>query len=111
MVWQISYFSEKLQQEILSWPAGLQGRYIRLTDMMLSYGPDLGMPHTRALGEGLFEVRVKSKEGIGRILYGTLVGKRIVMLHAFIKKSQTTPKKELELAIRRLRQVKSNAKS
>ena len=90
--------------------AGLQARYLRLTDMMLAYGPDLGMPHTRPLGGGLFEIRAKSKEGIGRVMYGTLPGERIVMLHAFIKKTQATPKKELEIAVRRLKQVKSNAK-
>jgi hypothetical protein len=63
MSWKISYFSTVLQKEISNWPPGLQSRYIRLTDMMLIYGPDLGMPHTRALGQGLFEIRVKASEG------------------------------------------------
>lgn len=95
----------------MSWPPGLQARYIRLTDMMLEYGPDLGLPHTRAFGEGLFEIRVKSAEGIGRVMFCTLVGKQIVMLHCFIKKTQATPQKELKTAYQRLKQVKDNAKS
>ncbi len=58
---------------------------------------------------GLFELRVKSKEGIGRVLYCTQVNKRIVMLHSFIKKTQNTPPKELKVAISRMNEVKLNA--
>ena len=71
------------------------------------YGPDLGMPHTRAMGEGLFELRLKAAEGIARVLYCTLIGKRIMILHQFIKKSDKTPPKELALARRRLKEVKN----
>lgn len=67
-----------------------------LADRMIQVGPDLGMPHTKAMGDGLFELRVKAEEGIARVFYCTVVNHEIVMLHAFIKKAQTTPKKELE---------------
>lgn len=73
------------------------------------YGANLGMPHTRAMSNGLFELRMKSNEGIGRVFYCTLIGKRIGMLHSFIKKSQKTPSKELKIAISRMKEVKSNA--
>ena len=53
--------------------------------------PIFGMRHTRAMGEGLFELRLKAGEGIARVFYCTLVGRRIVMLHQFIKKSEKTP--------------------
>lgn len=59
------------------------------------FGPDLGMPHTRAMGGDLFELRVKAAEGIARIFYCTIVDRRIVMSHHFIKKSQKTPHREL----------------
>ena len=72
---------------------------------MLEFGPNLGMPHTRAMGEGLFELRVRGQEGIARVFYCTMVQRRIVMLHAFIKKSQKTPKRELNIATRRQREV------
>jgi phage-related protein len=71
------------------------------------YGPDLGLPHTRAMGEGLFELRLKAAEGIARIFYCTMVGKKIVILHQFIKKTDKTPSKELEIARRRLKEVKN----
>ncbi len=79
-------------------PAGFVARFLRYAERMELYGPDLGMPHTRAMGEGLFELRLKVAEGIVRVFYCTLVGRRIVMLHQFIKKSEKTPRKELEIA-------------
>lgn len=107
MKWHIEYYNSEVQQAILNLPGGLLARYLRLTDLMIDFGPNLGMPHTRAMGDGLFELRVKSKEGIGRVFYGTRIGRRIVMLHAFVKKSQKTPKKELKIARKRLKEVKS----
>lgn len=108
MLWKIEYYSTTVEYAILRFPAGVLARYLRLTDLMLEFGPNLGMPHTRPMGEGLFELRVKGKEGLGRVFYGTIVNQRIVMLHAFIKKSQKTPKRELEIARRRLRKVLSD---
>jgi phage-related protein len=93
--WTIVYYSEALQEEILAMPAGFLGRYLRYTDRMEVYGPDLGMPHTRAMGDGLFELRLKAPEGIARVLYCTLVGRKIMVLHQFIKKTDRTPLKEL----------------
>ena len=108
MTWKILYYSKALQEKIANLPAGIQARYIHLTQRMSIYGVNLGMPHTKSLKEGLFELRMKSKEGIGRVFYCTLLGKRIVMLHTFIKKSQKTPVKELAIAISRMNEVKKN---
>jgi len=111
MEWKIIYYNEALQDEIIALPAGIQARYIHLTERMHIYGANLGMPHTKAMKDGLFELRMKSKEGIGRVFYCTLVNKRIVMLHSFIKKTQKTPSRELKVAITRMKEVKSNADS
>jgi len=77
VTWTITYYNESLQQEILNLPAGFLGRYLRYADRMEIYGPDLGMPHTRAMGDGLFELRLKAGEGIARVFYCTLIGKKI----------------------------------
>ena len=55
---------------------------------MVIFGPHLGMPYTRALGDGLFEIRAKGREGLGRASFCTVVGQEIVLLHSFIKKSK-----------------------
>jgi phage-related protein len=109
MKWTIDYYSEKLQKQVLSLPKGLLAHYLRMTNVMLEEGPDLGMPHSRAMKDGLFEIRLKAREGIARVFYCTLVGKKIVMLHCFIKKQQETPPKELKTARDRLKEVKENA--
>ena len=104
--YSISYYSASVQTEILNLPDTLAARYVVLTRRMLALGPNLGEPHTKAFGDGLFELRLKGAEGIARVFYGTLVGRRIVILHSFIKKSRKTPRRELEMAERRLKEVK-----
>jgi phage-related protein len=71
------------------------------------FGPDLGLPHTRAMGDGLFELRLKAAEGIARVFYCTIVGRKIVVLHQFIKKTDKTPPREIATARRRMREVKN----
>lgn len=100
MAWNIKYHSDKLQADLLDWPPGLLSRYLHCTDRMIVFGPDLGMPHTRALGQGLFELRLKSKEGLRRVLFAVFQ-QDIVMLHLFAKKTEKTPLKELALARQR----------
>ena len=106
MDYKISYYSEALQEEIFELPKTLVTRYVMLTSRMLALGPNLGEPHTKAFGNGLFELRLKGAEGIARVFYCTLVGKRIVMLHSFVKKSDRTPLRERETAETRLKEVK-----
>jgi phage-related protein len=106
MNWAVTYYSESVQADILAFPAGFLARYLRYADRMEVYGPDLGMPHTRAMGGGLFELRLKATEGIARVLYCTMIGKRIMILHQFTKKTKKTPPKELGIARRRMKEVK-----
>src|SRR6266851_3067607 len=108
MEWEILYFSEDVQDAIMAFPPGIQARYIHLTERMVQFGPDLGMPHTRALGKGLFELRLKAREGIGRVFFCPLSRRRIMMLHAFRKKSAKTPGKELKVARARLKEGQTN---
>ena len=87
MKWQIIYYNLKLEKEILNLPDGLLARYLGLTDLLLEFGSNLGLPRTRPMGKGLFELRVKSTEGIARVFFCTKVGKKIIMLHSFLLKS------------------------
>ena len=102
----IAYYSEAVQQQILDLPDTLAARYIVLTRRMVSLGPNLGVPHTKAFGSGLFELRFKGAEGIARVFFCMLVSRRIVMLHSFVKKSDKTPPREREMAEGRMKEVK-----
>ena len=103
--WQIVYFNDRVQKDVLSMPSGILADYLRLTEAMALYGADLRMPHSRALGAGLFELRPKGPEGIGRVFYCTQVGRVIVILHSFIKKTQETPDADIRMARKRLKEV------
>ena len=102
----IGYYSTQVEAEILDLPDGLAARYVVLTRRMVALGPNLGDPHTQAFGNGLFELRLKGPEGIARVFFCTLIGKRIVMLHSFIKKTQKTPQREIAVAEKRMNEVK-----
>ena len=103
--WQITYYNERVQRDVWAMPAGIVADYLRLTEAMELYGADLRMPHSRAMGGGLFELRPKGPEGIGRVFYCTQVGKTIVVLHSFVKKTQETPDAEMRVARKRLKDV------
>ena len=102
------YYNETVEAELDAWPIGLRARFRALSVRMEEYGPNLGMPHTRALGTGLFEIRAKAEEGIGRVFFCTMVGRKIIIFHSFIKKTDKTPKRELDIALTRQKEVISN---
>jgi phage-related protein len=106
MEYRIEYFSPDVEEEILSLPDSLAARYIFLTRRMTVIGANLGPPHTDSFGDGLFELRLKGSDGIARVFFCTLVGRRIMMLHSFIKKTQKTPPREIEVARKRMKEIK-----
>lgn len=106
MEWKIAYYNKSVEEAVLALPDSLLARYARLTNLMREHGMNIGMPHTKAMGDGLFELRLKGKEGIARVFYCAILRKEILMLHVFIKKTQETPKHELDFARKRLKEVK-----
>jgi phage-related protein len=105
MSWTIDYYSEDVRLEIDALPVGIRASYARLTELLEEFGLELRMPHSRAMGGGLFELRPRGREGIARVFYCTKVGRKIIILHSFIKKTNETPKRELAIARRRQREV------
>ena len=105
MNWKITFYNNKVESQALSFPSGILANFLHIAEMMENLGPNLGKPYIGSLGSGLYEIRAKGKEGIGRSLYCTVSGKEIVILHSFIKKSQKTPKKDLDLSRKRMKEV------
>ena len=103
----IEYFHARVKAEIERWPVGILADYARLVELLMEFGPNLRMPHSRAVGGGLFELRPRGREGIGRAFYCFVVGQRVVVLHAFVKKTQETPERELRIARRRMKEVQN----
>lgn len=108
MSWKIEFYDKKVENSIKEWPEGLIAKFLWLANIIEMFGPhDVGMPHVKPLSQGMFEIRVKAHEGIGRALFCTIKGKKIIILHGFIKKTQKTLSKDLILAKKRMAEVKS----
>jgi phage-related protein len=107
MRWKVEYYDIKVMKSIRQWPVGIEAKFARIVGLIEEFGPEgIGMPHVKALGQGLFEIRVKATEGIGRVFLCSIKGKVIIVLHEFIKKTQKTPKKDMDLARKRMKEVK-----
>lgn len=105
MSYTVEYFHERVLVQIESWPVDVVADYARIIELLIEHGPNLRMPHSRAFGDGLFELRPRGRSGIGRAFYCFLVRHRVVVLHAFVKKSQQTADKEVKLARKRMKEV------
>ena len=107
MKYSITYFHARVKAEIESWPDGILADYARIVELLMEFGPNLRMPHSRAMGNGLFELRPRGREGIGRVLYCFVIGQRVIILHAFIKKTPETPERELRISRKRMKEVQN----
>lgn len=108
MKWKITFYSEKVEAETLALPAGILASFLRIAELIEEFGPDLGRPHTAPLGKGLFEIRAKGKEGIARSLFCTVKGREIVILLTAVKKNNTLPKRQMEMALKRLKEIQEH---
>ena len=105
MTWTISFYSEKVESETLALPPGVLASFLRITELIKEFGPDLGRPHTAPLGQGLFEIRAKGKEGIARSVFCTVRGREIVILLTTIKKQNKLPKRQMQTARKRMKEI------
>jgi phage-related protein len=107
MRWTVETFSAAVDAEIEALPAALRARLVRLMETIEAVGlENMREPHVRHLDGKLWELRAKAAEGIARGLYVTITGRRVVILHAFAKKTQKTPRTALAIARERMKQVR-----
>ena len=106
MSWRVEILNEVVAGEIAALPADIQARFIRLSERIIAAGLEsLGEPHVKHLVGKLLELRLAGRDGIARALYVTASGRRVVVVRAFVKKSQKTPSGEIELALRRAKAI------
>jgi phage-related protein len=105
MAFAIEDSHKRVLAEIESWPVEVLADDAGLLELLVEYGPGLRLPHSRAFGDGPFELRPRGRAGIGRTLYCFMVGMRVAVLHAFLGKTPQSPARELKLARKRLKEL------
>ena len=105
--WTVVTLDARVDAELGALPADMRARLVRISELIASVGVEnVGMPHVRPVRPPLWEMRLSGQTGIARALYVISQDKRIVILRAFVKRSQRTPRKEIELAFKRAKQLR-----
>jgi len=106
VTWRVEILNETVAAEIAALPIDMQARFLRLAERIAAVGlQSLREPHVKHLEGKLWEIRLTGRDGIGRALYVTAIGRRVVVVRAFVKKTQKTPRAEIELALRRAKEI------
>ena len=107
MTWTVETLNETVDAELAALPVDMRARLVRISELIESVGLlNVKEPHVRHIRSRLWEIRLKGKAGIARALCVTAKEQRVVILRAFIKKTEKTPPGEVELALQRAKDVK-----
>ena len=105
-VWRVSFLNDVVISELDAQPADIRAKFLRIVALIESRGlTEIHEPHVKYLGDRIWEMRMSGRDGIARALYITAVGKRVVVLRVFSKKTEKTPHREIELALIRAKEV------
>jgi phage-related protein len=108
MAWTVETLNETVDAELAELPPDMRARLVRISELIESVGlPNVKEPHVRHVRGPLWEIRLKGRAGIVRALYVTAKEQRVVILKAFVKKTERTPTNEIDLALRRAKELKS----
>ncbi len=106
MSWVVETLNEVIDQELEALPTDVRARFMRIAQLIETLGlPRVSMPHVRHLEGPLWEMRMTGRDDIARALYVTATPKRVVVVRVFVKKTQKTPRREIELALDRVQEV------
>lgn len=105
--WAFETLNAAIDEEVASLPADLLGRFLRAGDLIAIGGLSaLPAPWVKHLDGKLWELRLQGRDVIGRALYVTASGRRVIVLRVFVKKTQATPRREIELALERMKDIR-----
>jgi phage-related protein len=105
--WTVETLDDTVDQEIEALPEDMRARLVRIANLIEEKGLErVDEPHVKHLEGHLWEMRLKGRSGISRALYVTAPGKRVVIVRAFVKKTQKTPRREIHLALSRAKSIR-----
>ncbi len=107
MYWKVEALDDVVTAEINALPKDMRAKFEHISLMIMSFGLEkMREPYVKHIEGSLWEMRLIGRDGIARAFYVTATGKRVVVLRAFRKKTQKTPRSEIELALKRAKEVK-----
>jgi len=107
MAWIVTFLNDTVEATLNALPEDIQARFLRIVRFIASEGlPRVREPYVKHLEGPLWEMRMKGRDGIARAVYITASGQRVVVVHVFVKKTEKTPRREIEIALRRAKEVK-----
>ena len=107
MSWTVETLDEVVAAEVDALPADMRARLARIARLIEEQGLErVGEPHVKHLEGRLWEMRLKGRSGISRALYVTVVGQRVVIVRVFVKKTEKTPRREIDLALVRAKAIR-----
>ena len=106
MAWTVETLSDVVDAELEALPADMRVRFSYISRLIEEFGLDrVREPHVKHVQGLLWEMRMKGKDGISRAIYVTATGQRVVVVRVFVKKTRRTPKREIDLALKRSKEV------
>ena len=106
MTWRVETLNVTVDGELDALPADMRARFARICQLIAAVGLErIGGPHVRHLTGSLWEMRFSGRDGIARALYVVAEDRRVVVVRAFVKKTRRTPRREIDLALRRAGEV------
>jgi phage-related protein len=106
MKWHVEFLDDAVMATLSAFPQDIRASFERIVTMIASHGIDrMREPYVRHLEGRVWEMRMKGRDGIARAAYVTATGRRVVIVHVFAKKTQKTPRREIDTALRRAREV------
>lgn len=107
MTWRVEFLDEEVQAELEALPVDIRARFLRITWLIEAEGiHKLREPYVKHLEGAVWEMRMKGRDGIARAAYVTASGQRVVVVRVFTKKTQKTPRREIETALKRAKEVR-----
>ena len=104
--WTVETLNSVVDKELDDLPKDLQARYLKIVEMIEQLGLENLPAHLlKKLRGPLWEMRLRGRDRIARAIYVTVQEKRVVVVRVFVKKTQKTPVREINLALQRAREV------
>ena len=104
--WLVEFLNDTVEAEFDNLPVEVKAKTVHISKLIKEFGlPNIGMPYIKHVQDKIWEIRAAGKSEQGRCLYVVAVGKRVVILRCFLKKTRKLPQKELAIALNRAKEL------